>query len=473
MAMSYKVRFWEIRERPDRRKGFEVRWTVNGREKSESFLTKGLAESRRAKLMTAARDGQPFDPRTGLPVSELRALKQRTTWYVLAREYIEQRWDRTPGNTRRTLADALATISPALVEPGAVYGSPRVLRRALYSWAFNKKAWSTAPQEEWQAALAWLERHSLPVSELEEPDVLRRGLDALCRKVDGSAAAAKTVKRKKAAVNEVFGVAVEKGYFGQNPLAGLRWTAPEVADEVDPECVPNPAQVARLLASVKALPGRGPHLYAFFGCMYYAAMRPAEVIHLQKSQCRLPASGWGLLNLKGGVVMAGKQWTDDGAVHEVHSLKRRAAKATRPVPIPPVLVRMLREHMERFGVAPDGRVFRNAAGNYIDASAYGITWRRAREAALTLDELALELAVRPYDLRHAGISFWLASGVDPAECARRAGQSIQVLFRYYAKFLAEARHHANRLIEDSMRRWDEHEDAAGDALARAWPGNAP
>jgi hypothetical protein len=33
-------------------------------------------------------------------------------------------------------------------------------------------------------------------------------------------------------------------------------------------------------------------------------------------------------------------------------------------------------------------------------------------------------------------SFWLASGVDPAECARRAGQSIQVLFRYYAKFLA-------------------------------------
>jgi hypothetical protein len=113
---------------------------------------------------------------------------------------------------------------------------------------------------------------------------------------------------------------------------------------------------------------------------------------------------------------------------------------------------MLREHIESFGVAHDGRLFRNAAGNYIDHSAYGITWRRAREAALTLDEHALELAKRPYDLRHAGISFWLASGVDPAECARRAGQGIQVLFRYYAKFLAEARNHANTLIEDSMRR---------------------
>ncbi|WP_443048988.1 hypothetical protein [Streptomyces sp. M92] len=105
---------------------------------------------------------------------------------------------------------------------------------------------------------------------------------------------------------------------------------------------------------------------------------------------------------------------------------------------------------------PDGLI----PAPLVDAAAYGTTWHRAREAALTLDELALELAQRPYDLRHAGVSFWLASGV---ECARRAGQSIQVLFRYYAKFLAEARHRANRLIEDSMRRWDERGD---DAAAR-------
>lgn len=40
---------------------------------------------------------------------------------------------------------------------------------------------------------------------------------------------------------------------------------------------------------------------------------------------------------------------------------------------------------------------------------------------------------------------------------------MQVLFRYYAKFLAEARDHANHLIEESMRRWDSStEGAAGD-----------
>ncbi|MFI6472977.1 transposase [Streptomyces sp. NPDC050516] len=171
--------------------------------------------------------------------------------------------------------------------------------------------------------------------------------------------------------------------------------------------VPNPAQVARLFAAVAQQPGRGPHLEAFFGCMYYAAMRPAEVIHLRFDQCHLPETGWGMLNLSGGVVTAGKEWTDDGALHEVHSLKRRAATATRPVPIPPQFVRTLLAHVERFGVAPDGPVFRNQADSYVEAAAYGMTWARARKYVLTRTELASGLAKRPYDLRHAGISFWL------------------------------------------------------------------
>ncbi|WAL93641.1 hypothetical protein [Streptomyces sp. Je 1-369] len=168
-------------------------------------------------------------------------------------------------------------------------------------------------------------------------------------------------------------------------------------------------KVARLLTAVAELRGRGPHLEAFFGCMYYAAMRPAEVIHLRLEQCHLPETGWGMLNLA---------------------------------------------HIERFGVAPDGRLFRNQAGSYVDAAAYGTTWARARKCVLTRTELASGLAKRPYDLRHAGISFWLYSGVDPAECARRAGQSIEVLFRHYAKFLDGVREQANRLIEQSMAEWD-------------------
>ncbi|RRQ76442.1 integrase [Streptomyces griseofuscus] len=43
--------------------------------------------------------------------------------------------------------------------------------------------------------------------------------------------------------------------------------------------------------------------------------------------------------------------------------------------------------------------------------------------------------------------------MDPAECARRVGQSIEVLFRHYAKFLDGLREQANRLIEQSMNEW--------------------
>jgi hypothetical protein len=78
-------------------------------------------------------------------------------------------------------------------------------------------------------------------------------------------------------------------------------------------------------------------------------------------------------------------------------------------------------------------------------------------------ELASGLAKRPYDLRHAGISFWMYSGVDPAECARRAGQSIEVLFRHYAKFLDGVREQANRLIEQSMQEWDRVSQGAAPA----------
>ncbi|MEU1227977.1 integrase [Streptomyces sp. NPDC005828] len=45
------------------------------------------------------------------------------------------------------------------------------------------------------------------------------------------------------------------------------------------------------------------------------------------------------------------------------------------------------------------------------------------------------------------------SGAGPAhaECARRAGQSIQALFQRYAKFLDGLQEYSNRLIEESMQ----------------------
>ncbi|MFF4030620.1 hypothetical protein ACFYZ2_12785 [Streptomyces sviceus] len=61
----------------------------------------------------------------------------------------------------------------------------------------------------------------------------------------------------------------------------------------------------------------------------------------------------------------------------------------------------------------------------------------------------------PYSLRHAGVSLWIKSGVDPAEVAARAGHSIAVLYRFYAKILKGGQQHSNDLISRALDEGEE------------------
>lgn len=69
---------------------------------------------------------------------------------------------------------------------------------------------------------------------------------------------------------------------------------------------------------------------------------------------------------------------------------------------------------------------------------------------LTPSEVKSDLAGVPYSLRHAGVSLWIKSGVDPAEVAARAGHSIAVLYRFYAKILKGGQQQSNRLIARAL-----------------------
>jgi len=66
-------------------------------------------------------------------------------------------------------------------------------------------------------------------------------------------------------------------------------------------------------------------------------------------------------------------------------------------------------------------------------------------------QVATPFADVPYSVRKAGISFWIASGVDATEVARRAGHSVAVLYKFYARVLDGRREQANALIEQAMR----------------------
>ncbi|GAA4983389.1 site-specific integrase [Yinghuangia aomiensis] len=450
---TFKVRIWEMRVHP-RAKGtvYEVRWKVGDTPFSKSFKTKGLADNRRAELMKYVQDGTAFDETSGLPMPEARALDD-VSWYRHARDYVEMKWPDAPAKTRTTWADALATATPALLGHGRGKPSAEALRLALYGWAFNLHRWDEEPPEDVAETLRWVEKHALPMSALDDPLIIRKVLTAFTKRLDGGSAAASTVQRKRAIFHNALGFAVELRRLTANPLSAVQWTAPKTAEQVEPASVVNPRQADALLHAVYAQSARGRHLAAFFGCMYHAAMRPAEVVWLMKGDCVLPKRGWGTLNLRESRPRVGKMWTDDRQSHDKRTLKGRAKKATRPVPIPPELVAMLRWHIYLHGTAPDGRLFRTARGGLVQESGYGEVWATARKHALTSDQQGSPLAKRPYDLRHACVSLWLNSGVDPMEVARRAGHSVNVLLRVYAKCMLGVVDQANRRIADAMKQW--------------------
>ena len=76
----------------------------------------------------------------------------------------EAKWAALAPVSRRSVAEALVTVTIALTakEPGAP--EPTVLRRALFAWAFNPATRDTSPPPEIAAALGWAERASLPVA---------------------------------------------------------------------------------------------------------------------------------------------------------------------------------------------------------------------------------------------------------------------------------------------------------------------
>lgn len=167
--------------------------------------------------------------------------------------------------------------------------------------------------------------------------------------------------------------------------------------------------------------------------MYYGAFRPAEAVGLKAADLKLPESGWGTALLNSTRPSVGKRWTDSGETHDDRGLKNRPVEEVRPVPIPPHLVAILREHIDTFGVANDGRLFTNERGGVVGSSTYYRVWQEARALALPPAAVASPLAARPYDLRHSALSTWLNSGVDATEVAERAGNSVEILLSRYAK----------------------------------------
>lgn len=452
---TYQVQFWKLRKSEGRRRPWSVRWKTAGREHSESYTTKALAESFRAELVKAARAGEAFEVASGLPLSLIRK-RGVQTFLELAVAYVDHLWPTAPPNTRRAAVVNLAAAVPKFVTDSDQAPDEIELQRLTSTHLLPPPRRDDPLTGEDRAVASWLRRASRPVSDLTDPLAIAGLLHDLGTAANGRPVTSSTWDKRRAVLHRVAGYAVDTGVLVTNPVTGRRVTTGKATEGVDPRVVVNPAQARQLLAAVTYVSGhrrterdRGWRLRAFFACLYYAGLRPGEAQHLRDTDAKLPATGWGELVLSGSRTGASGEHYNDGLRDADHRpLKRRRREAVRRVPIPPALVAILREHLDRYGTAADGRLFPAlVTGERIRESVYTRIWKQAREIGLSPAQQASPLAARPYDLRHAALSSWLNAGVPPTEVAERAGHSVKVLLSVYAACLDGERAAYNARIQ--------------------------
>ena len=222
-------------------------------------------------------------------------------------------------------------------------------------------------------------RNCAAVSALADAATARRVLVQATSRLDGKNAAASTARRHRTILANATDYAVELGLLGTNPIRTLKWKAPMVSSQVDRRSVVNPRQARALLEAVRIQQQSGPRLVAFFAVMYYTGLRLEEAINLMADNVILPPPGrpadedWGEVHIRSATPDAGGEWTGDGSARERRQLKHRAEGDSRIVPIHPELTKLLRDHLVRFDIAADGRLFGGVRGGELPT----ITYRRA------------------------------------------------------------------------------------------------
>jgi integrase len=184
--------------------------------------------------------------------------------------------------------------------------------------------------------------------------------------------------------------------------------------------------------AIAAIPTHQPgsRTYAVMTAVaYYGGLRPSEVVMLRPRALRLPATGWGRID----VVEADVSFDEPG----------EPKTGTRSVPIPPQLVGVLRRWIESEGTAPDDLLFRTRNDNRPTASNWARAWQRA------LRNIG-HGPLRVYDCRHTAATTWLQAGVPLGEVARRLGHSVETLVSTYVGALSGDEELANQRIEAAL-----------------------
>jgi integrase len=149
--------------------------------------------------------------------------------------------------------------------------------------------------------------------------------------------------------------------------------------------------------------------------------------------------------------------------HHVGPPKTRAGR--RAVPLPRSVCEALAEHTA--DLPGDGLVFPAPEGGFLRASLFR---RRTWHPAVARAGLA---PLRPHDLRHTAVAFWIAAGASPKEVAARAGHtSVVTVLDRYGHLLPGSEERVTDALEAMAQAAKAAPNASVVALARR-PGEKP
>ncbi len=403
-----------------------VRYTIDGRHRGKSFRTRAEADRYRSLLMQAVQAGGRFDETTGEPESWQTPLREVRV-HEWSRRWLAEQWQEWQPRTRVSATESLARFITIATEHGAK--TPEGLRVYLYTaLAPGSEAVRDVQHEKWMA------KNSLTLGDLDREriaDIDRR----LGLKLDGSPMAANTTNRIRIIARASVQSAIEAGAVAadawpQRSKTRARRKVARTKRSVDVRSLPSPAAMAEAIdAIVTQQPGSKTYR-AMTAVAYYAGLRPSEVVMLRVRSTELPADGWGRLD----VTEADISFDEPG----------EPKTGPRSVPIPPVLVAILREWVEENGMTtPDQLLFRTRN----DTRPSGSNWARAWHRAL---ESVGQRPMRVYDCRHAAATTWLRAGMPLGETARRLGHSVETLVSTYVGALDDEEQVGNQRIDSIL-----------------------
>ncbi len=178
-----------------------VKWRIDGRDRTRAFRTRAEADRYRSRLLAAAHDGTRFDEASGLPDPWL-GRGDGPTWWSWSQEWLALKWPQWSGHSRRSAVEVLVLLTPLLHRDGAPK-PPDDLAGWLRNTGFRPGLENEGP------AVAWLERWSIPLEEIE-PALVESALTAVCSKANGQATAPSVARRRRGIFGAVLRMAVRE-----------------------------------------------------------------------------------------------------------------------------------------------------------------------------------------------------------------------------------------------------------------------